>query len=81
MNACGRKPAHCFDRVDKRPVLNHIMSTPNPDQTLENVLDALAYEGEREPRAFYSIGFKCAMRFPNRPVDEMFHEFEGISVF
>ncbi len=70
------KRAHYFDREDKRHVLNHIMSMPNPEKTLENVLDALTYEGEKEIQAFYNSGFKCIMRSPDRSVDETFNEIE-----
>lgn len=51
------------------------MSIPNPEQTLENVLDILTYEGEKQIRAFYNIGFKCIMRSPDtdRPIGETFN--------
>lgn len=76
--AVEMKHAHYFDREDKRPVLDHIMSMPNPEQTLENVLDALTYEGEKEIQVFYNSGFKCIMRSPDtdRPIDETFNEIE-----
>ena len=70
------KRAHYFDREDKRPEFNHIMSMPNPEKTLENVLNALTYEGEKEIQAFYSSGFKCIMRSPDRSVGETFNEIE-----
>lgn len=39
---------HYFDREDKKMIIDHIMTMPNPEKTLENVLNALTYRGEEE---------------------------------
>lgn len=67
---------HYFDREDKKMILDHIMTMPNPEKTLENVLNAFIYRGEEEIETYKNSGFKYIERSETPNVDETLEQIE-----
>lgn len=64
---------HYFDRADKRDVYDCIMSMPNPNQTLENVKNALTYDSSRlSYKQFCDSGFKYIKRNEHSTIEDTF---------
>ncbi len=65
------KRAHYWDRDDKRCILEHLMTMPDPEQTRENCLNALTYKGEEEIAAFKHSGFLCIERSETPNIEQV----------
>jgi adenylate kinase family enzyme len=64
-----------FNREDKQDMYECIMSTPHPQETLENVKNAL--KAAATPlEEFYKSGFKCIIRDDDRSIEQTFREIE-----
>jgi hypothetical protein len=64
-----------FNREDKQDMYDCIMSTPHPQETLENVRNSL--KAAAIPlEEFYKSGFKCIVRDDNKGIEQTFHEIE-----
>ena len=64
-----------FNREDKQDMYECIMSTPHPQETLENVKKAL--KASAIPlEEFHRSGFKCIIRDDDRSIEQTFHEIE-----
>ena len=64
-----------FNREDKQDMYECIMSTPHPQETLENVKNALR-TASIPLEEFYKSGFKCIVRDDNRSIEQTFREIE-----
>jgi hypothetical protein len=64
-----------FNREDKKDIYECIMSTPHPQETLENVKNALR-TASIPLEEFYKSGFKCIVRDDNRSIEQTFREIE-----
>jgi hypothetical protein len=65
-----------FNREDKQDIYECIMSTPHPQETLENVKDSLR-AAAIPLEEFQNTGFKCIVRDDNRSIEQTFREIEG----
>jgi hypothetical protein len=65
-----------FNREDKQDIYECIMSTPHPQETLENVKDSLR-AAAIPLEEFQNTGFKCIARDDNRSIEQTFREIEG----
>jgi adenylate kinase family enzyme len=64
-----------FNREDKQEIYECIMSTPHPQEILENVKNAL--KAAAIPlEEFYKSGFKCIIRDDDRSIEQTFREIE-----
>jgi len=63
-----------FNREDKQDMYECIMSTPHPQETLENVRNTLRATAPLEE--FYNSGFKCIVRSDSRGIEQTFREIE-----
>jgi adenylate kinase family enzyme len=64
-----------FNREDKQDMYECIMSTPHPQETLENVKNALR-TASIPLEEFYKSGFKCIVRDDSRSIEQTFREIE-----
>ena len=64
-----------FNREDKQEIYECIMSMPHPQETLENVKNALR-TASIPLEEFYRSGFKCIVRDDNRSIEQTFREIE-----
>jgi hypothetical protein len=64
-----------FNREDKQDIYECIMSTPHPQETLENVKNALR-AASIPLEEFYKSGFKCIVRDDSRSIEQTFREIE-----
>ena len=64
------KRAHYFERADKDEVCRFILSFPDGEKLLENVIDALNLDNEAERRAFVESGFRYAERSEGDTIEE-----------
>lgn len=53
---------HYFDREDKQDVYQLILSFPDGEELLQNVVEALHYDAEEVRKSYYNSGFYCIER-------------------
>ena len=64
-----------FNREDKQDMYECIMSTPNPQETLENVKNSL--RASAIPlEEYHKSGFKCIIRGDDSSIEQTFREIE-----
>ena len=63
------KHKHYFDRADKDEVYQFILSFPDGEALLKNVIEALNLDNQRERDAFLNSGFLCIERTDHDTVE------------
>ena len=70
------KRKHYFDRADKDEIFRFILSFPDGEALLENVIEALNIDNEAERQQFMKSGFRYRERSENDTVEDTLREIE-----
>lgn len=70
------KRQHYFDRADKEEVYQFILSFPDGDILLKNVIEALNIDNQKERELFVNCGFKYVERCENDTVEKTLNVIE-----
>ena len=68
---------HCFDRADKDEVFRFILSFPDGEQLLDNVIEALHYNSEAKRHEYVNSGFRYIQRRDDDTIERMLGIIEG----
>lgn len=67
---------HYFDRADKQEVYQFILSFPDGDELLQNVIAALNYDSQEVRRSYYDSGFYCIERREDDTIEKTLAKIE-----
>lgn len=67
---------HYFDREDKQDVYQFILSFPDGDKLLKNVVEALHFNSAEVRRSYYDSGFYCIERREDDTIEKTLKKIE-----
>lgn len=67
---------HYFDRADKQEVFQFILSFPDGNELLQNVIEALHYDAEEVRKSYYDSGFYCIERREDDTIERTLEKIE-----